>query len=186
MESIKYFQRIASLLSRILWRWLPSRYRVWNDAKLLRVLEVIRANSDSSVKVAVLQLYSALALCGNGAERLLENGENFIKMVVHWMDSTQPPFVRIEAFKLAQLLKMSEQRCSKMLRFCCEPIVQAIIGALREFNLLFEDITQDTISMAVEAGCLALITHWAGKHHIYFWKLEIGEVLFDFCSIEFL
>ncbi|RVX02908.1 Retrovirus-related Pol polyprotein from transposon TNT 1-94 [Vitis vinifera] len=152
MESIKYFQRIASLLSRILWRWLPSRYRVWNDAKLLRVLEVIRANSDSSVKVAVLQLYSALALCGNGAERLLENGENFIKMVVHWMDSTQPPFVRIEAFKLAQLLKMSEQRCSKMLRFCCEPIVQAIIGALREFNLLFEDITQDTISMAVEAG----------------------------------
>ena len=81
---------------------------------------------------------------------------------------------------------MSEQRCSKMLRFCCEPIVQAIIGALREFNLLFEDITQDTISMAVEAGCLALITHWAGEHHIYFWKLEIGEVLFDFCSIEFL
>ena len=62
MESIKYFQRIASLLSRILWRWLPSRYRVWNDAKLLRVLEVIRANSDSSVKVAVLQLYSALGI----------------------------------------------------------------------------------------------------------------------------
>ncbi|RVW42256.1 Retrovirus-related Pol polyprotein from transposon TNT 1-94 [Vitis vinifera] len=97
-------------------------------------------------------------------------------MVVHCMDSTQPPFVRIEAFKLAQLLKMSEQRCSKMLRFCCEPIVQAIIGALREFNLLFEDITQDTISMAVEAGRLALITHWAGEHHIYFWKLEIGEI----------
>ena len=46
------------------------------------------------------------ALCGNGAERLLENGENFIKMVVYWMDSTQPPFVRIEAFKLAQLLKV--------------------------------------------------------------------------------
>ena len=44
------------------------------------------------------------ALCGNGAERLLENGENLIKMVVQCMDSTQPPPVRIEAFKLAQLL----------------------------------------------------------------------------------
>ena len=44
------------------------------------------------------------ALCGNGAERLLENGENLLKMVVQCMDSTQPPSVRIEAFKLAQLL----------------------------------------------------------------------------------
>ena len=44
------------------------------------------------------------ALCGNGAERLLENGENLIKMVVQCMDSTQPPSVRIEAFKLARLL----------------------------------------------------------------------------------
>ena len=29
------------------------------------------------------------ALCGNGAERLLENGENLLKMVVQCMDSTQ-------------------------------------------------------------------------------------------------
>ena len=62
MESIKYFQRMASLLRRILWQWPPSRYRVWNDAELLRVLEVIRVNPDSSVKAAVLQLYSALGI----------------------------------------------------------------------------------------------------------------------------
>ncbi|KAJ9672925.1 hypothetical protein PVL29_026258 [Vitis rotundifolia] len=126
-----------------------------------------------------------LTLCGNGVERLLENGENFIKMVVHCMDSTQPPSVRIEAFKLAQLLTMSEQRCSKMLRFCCEPIVQAIIGALREFSLLVKDITQDQVSVAVEAGRLALITRWAGEHHIYFWKLGIGKVLIGLRLSEF-
>ena len=62
MESIKYFQRMASLLGRILWRWPPSRYRVWNDAELLRALEVVRVNPDSSVKVAVFQLYSALGI----------------------------------------------------------------------------------------------------------------------------
>lgn len=177
MESIKYFQRMASLLRRILWQWPPSRYRVWNDAELLRVLEVIRVNPDSSVKVAVLQLYSALALCGNGAERLLENGENLLKMVVQCMDSTQPPSVRIEAFKLARLLAMSGQRCSKMMRLCCEPIVQAIICGLRGCSLSDRQIAKDQISLLVEAGHLALITRWAGEHHIYFWKLGIERVL---------
>ncbi|KAL6314947.1 hypothetical protein AAG906_029167 [Vitis piasezkii] len=133
--------------------WQPSRYRVWNDAELLRVLEVIRVNSDSSVKVAVLQLYSALALCGNGAERLLENGKNFIKMVVQCMDSTQPPSVRIEAFKLSQLLTR---------------------------------LLKTRFSVAVEAGRLALITRWAGEHHIYFWKLGIGKVLIEPRLSEFL
>ncbi|XP_034678091.1 BTB/POZ domain-containing protein At1g04390-like isoform X4 [Vitis riparia] len=177
MESIKHFQRMASLLRRVLWRWPPSRYHVWNDAELLRVLEAIRVNPDSSVKVAVLQLYSALALCGNGAERLLENGENLLKMVVQCMDSTQPPSVRIEAFKLAQLLAMSEQRCSKMMRLCCEPIVKAIICGLKGCGLSGRQFAKDRISLLVEAGHLALITRWAGEHHIYFWKLGIAGVL---------
>lgn len=62
MASIKYFQRMASLLGRILWRWPSFRYCVWNDAELLRALEVIRLNPNSSVKTAVLQLYSALGI----------------------------------------------------------------------------------------------------------------------------
>lgn len=62
MESIKYFQQMAYLLRNILWRCPLSRYRVWNDSELLRVLEVIRVNPDPSVKVAVLQLYSALGI----------------------------------------------------------------------------------------------------------------------------
>ncbi|KAJ9672915.1 hypothetical protein PVL29_026250 [Vitis rotundifolia] len=177
MESIKYFQQTASLPRRILGQWPPSRYRVWNDAELLRVLEVISVNPDSSVKVAVLQLYSAFALCGNGAERPLENGENLLKMVVQCMDSTQPPSVRIEAFKLAQLLAMSGQRCSKMMRLCCEPIVKAIICGLKGCGLSGRQIAEDRISLLVEAGHLALITRWAGERHIYFWKLGIASVL---------
>ncbi|XP_034679017.1 BTB/POZ domain-containing protein At1g04390-like isoform X2 [Vitis riparia] len=107
-------------------------------------------------------------------------------MVVQCMDSTQPPSVRIEAFKLSQLLTMSEQRCSKMVRFCCEPIIQAIIGGLREYSLFVKEITQDQISVAVEAGRLALITRWAGEHQIYFWKLGIGKVLIELRLSEFL
>ena len=41
MESIKYFQRMASLLRRILWQWPPSRYRVWNDAELLSAVHAL-------------------------------------------------------------------------------------------------------------------------------------------------
>lgn len=58
--SIEYFQEMASLLSTILHRWPPSRYPVWNDAKLMQVLEILLANPDFSVKLAVLKLYSGL------------------------------------------------------------------------------------------------------------------------------
>ncbi|RVX02940.1 BTB/POZ domain-containing protein [Vitis vinifera] len=118
-------------------KWPPSRYRVWNDAELLRVLEVIRVNPDSSVKVAVLQLYSALE-ASRKWRKPSKNG-------VQCMDSTQPPSVRIEAFKLARLLAMSGQRCSKMMRLCCEPIVQAIICGLRGCSLSDRQIAKDQI-----------------------------------------
>lgn len=42
------------------------------------------------------------ALCGNGAERILE--KNLVEMMVQCMDIKQPSSVRREAFKLARLL----------------------------------------------------------------------------------
>ena len=72
---------------------------------------------------------------------------------------------------------MSEQRCSKMMRLCCEPIVKAIICGLKGCGLSGRQIAKDRISLLVEAGHLALITRWAGEHHIYFWKLGIERVL---------
>lgn len=37
----------------------------------------------------------------------------------------------------------------------------------------------DQISLLVEACRLALITRWAGKHHLYFWKHRIDKILLD-------
>lgn len=59
---IECFKGMASLLSTILHRWPPSRYTVWNDAKLLEVLEVMRVKPDFSVKVAVMKLYTTIGI----------------------------------------------------------------------------------------------------------------------------
>lgn len=56
------FQEMASLLYTILWRWPPSRYTVWNDTILMKVLEDSCIKSDASTKAAVLKLYSALGI----------------------------------------------------------------------------------------------------------------------------
>ena len=59
---IENFQETASLLYTILWRWPPSRYSVWNDTILMKVLEDNRIKSNVSTKVAVLKLFSALGI----------------------------------------------------------------------------------------------------------------------------
>lgn len=60
-KPIEYFQEMASVLSKILWRWPSFRYSVWNDSEFLDILDAIR-QSESSVVVAVLQLYSSLGI----------------------------------------------------------------------------------------------------------------------------
>lgn len=45
-----------------------------------------------------------LALCGNGAKKLLENGEALIEMMLQCMEHSQPYSVRREGFRLAQCL----------------------------------------------------------------------------------
>lgn len=61
-KPIEYFQEMASLLSKILWRWPSSRYPIWSDARLINVLEAVRVKPDFSVKLAVLKLYSSLGI----------------------------------------------------------------------------------------------------------------------------
>lgn len=58
---IEYFQEMASVLSKILWRWPSFRYSVWNDSAFLSILDLIR-QSENSVIVAVLQLYASLGI----------------------------------------------------------------------------------------------------------------------------
>lgn len=182
---IEYYLKMVSLLSKILQRWQPSRFLVWSDAKLMEVLEARSLDPDISVKFAVLQLYSALALCGNGAQKLIENAETVLPMMVQCMDSSNSISVRLEGFKLAQCLAMNEQGCSKMMASCCEPITNAIIDGMRSWGTLPGRIPKDTMFLLTGACRLALITRCAGEHHKYFWKLGIDQVLLKLLLKDF-
>lgn len=60
-KPIEYFQEMASVLSKMLWRWPSFRYSVWNDSEFLDILDAIR-QSESSVIIDLLQLYSSLGI----------------------------------------------------------------------------------------------------------------------------
>ncbi|EXC21326.1 BTB/POZ domain-containing protein [Morus notabilis] len=180
-KPIEYFQQMVLLLSKVLLRWPPSRFSVWSDALLLQTLYDALANwdSDSFVKVEVLRLLSAIALCDSGAMKLLQNGEGLLEAMVQCMDSSQPHSVRVEGFKLAQGLALNAQRAFKMLSFCCEPFIRALISGISEWRMKSRKVSNDQISLIVEARILALITRWGGKHHKLFWRYGIDKVLLD-------
>ncbi|KAL2473204.1 BTB/POZ domain-containing protein [Forsythia ovata] len=178
-KPIEYLKEMASLLSKILWRWPQSRFCVWTDAKLLNVLDTLQLERENSTKVAVLQLYSTLALCGYGAEKLLENGEALLRMMVDCMDCANNHSIRMEGFRLAQCLAINKRGCLKMIKICGEPLVKAIISGMRDCNSHSEKLAKNQMSIVEEACRLALITRWAGDHHIYFWKAGVDRVLLD-------
>ncbi|KAJ7981997.1 BTB/POZ domain protein [Quillaja saponaria] len=161
--SIKYFQEIASLLSTILWRWPPSRLSILSDTNLIVVLADIHSEADSSVKILVMKLYSSLALCGTGAKILIENGEVFLQMIAHCMGNLYSPAVRIEALKLMQCLMRNEESCLRVIDFCGEPLVEAIISGMKEMGLQYSKIGNDNFSLLEEICSLALITRWAAQ-----------------------
>ncbi|KAL5736826.1 hypothetical protein ACOSQ2_031614 [Xanthoceras sorbifolium] len=173
-----YFQEMAYLLSTILWRWPPFRYPVWNDSILMKALESLHVKPDLSVKVAVLKLYSSIGLCGNGAKKLLENGEALMQTMVHCMNSSYSP-ARVEGFRLAQCLAADQQGCVRVTKLCCEPLVKAIVCGMNRRNWHSGKVYSDHMPLLVEACRLALITRWAGEHHGYFWKFGIDKVLLD-------
>lgn len=61
-KSMEYFQEMASVLSKILWRWPSFRFCAWNDSDFLNVLDAVKLIYESSVKIAVLQLYSSIGI----------------------------------------------------------------------------------------------------------------------------
>ncbi|PRQ30625.1 putative chromatin remodeling & transcription regulator BTB-POZ family [Rosa chinensis] len=185
MMPFEHFQQMALLLSTILWWWPPSRFSVWSDAKLMEDLNDMLIKRDAYHKVAVLKLYSAVALCGNGAKKVLEGGEALLEQMVQCMDSSYPYSVRIEAFRLAQCLAINEQKCLQMMSLSCQPIIKAIISGMCDWSSHSRKVTNDQLSLLVEACRLALITRWAGEHHIYFWKQGIDKILLDLLLEKF-
>ncbi|GFQ03220.1 BTB/POZ domain-containing protein at1g04390 [Phtheirospermum japonicum] len=178
-KPIEYFQEMASVLSKILLRWSSFRFCVWNDSKFPNFLDAVKVMSENSVKLAVLQLYSSLALCGNGVEKLLENGEELLQVMINCMDSPNTFSVRAEAFKLAQCLALSRRQCMRMMNVCGEPLVKAVTSAMNNWSSLSDKSDKSQLSVMEEACRLATITRWAGDHQIYFWKAGIDRLLLD-------
>ncbi|XAR58033.1 hypothetical protein NMG60_11026371 [Bertholletia excelsa] len=184
-KPIEYVQEMIFLLSKILRQWPPSRFSVWSDAKLMKILEKISLEPNLSVKVAVLQLYAALALCGNGAKKLLERGETNLHVMEQCMSRSDSISAQMEGFKLAQCLVINEEECSKVMKMCCEPIVEAIVNVLSSWSCHSGKIPKDQMSLLIEACRLALITRWPGEHHNHFWKLGVHKVLLNLILNDF-
>ncbi|KAI4333348.1 hypothetical protein L6164_018174 [Bauhinia variegata] len=161
VKKIEYFEEVASLLSTILWRWPPSRFPVWNDDKLIKALVDMHIKTDFSTRLAVLKLYKSLALCGTVAKRLIEDGEVFLRMVVQSMAKSHPHVIRLEGFRLAQCLLASQENCLKVMDFCGEALVEAIICGMGEMRHNSRKPAKIRIALLVEACQLALVTRWA-------------------------
>ncbi|KAG4957943.1 hypothetical protein GLYMA_15G255000v4 [Glycine max] len=178
-KKIEYFKEMTLLLSAILWRWPPSRFSVGNDVILMKGLANIHTRTESSIKIALLKLYTSLALCDSVARKLIEDGEGFPQMVVQAMGKSNPHAVQIEGFRLAQCLLRSQENCLEVVGLCGEALVDAIICGMKETGLSSKKIGNNHGSLSVEACQLALITRWAGDHHINFWKQGIDRILLN-------
>lgn len=62
MLPVETFHEMAALLSTILSRWPPFRYRVSSNEKLMSLMKAIRGKQDVSVRVSVLKIYSSMGM----------------------------------------------------------------------------------------------------------------------------
>ncbi|XP_028554848.1 BTB/POZ domain-containing protein At1g04390 isoform X2 [Dendrobium catenatum] len=179
ISSSEYFIQMSSLLKTILWKWPSSRYCVWSNSNLMAKLGDGLSDPDSKIIVGVLNLCSALALCGNGALKILEN-EELLSKIVCALESSQDYNVRVEALKICQQLSRSQEGCSKLTKSHCDSIVQGIFAAMSEWcSLGSRKVPPDQMTLVKEACQSALMTRWAGIHHSYFWKLKVDRILLD-------
>ncbi|XP_020523918.1 BTB/POZ domain-containing protein At1g04390 isoform X1 [Amborella trichopoda] len=176
---LEYYTEITILLSTILY-WFPNaRYATWSNVNVISSLGALCKVPRISLTMAVLHSYSALALCGDVALKLLENGTTIVLTTLHFMGSSQPDSTRIEAFRLYQNLTRSEGGII-VTKINTKPIVKSVIQAMSEWHGQVEytgKITTQKATLALEACRSALILRWPGEHHEYFWDLGIDKVL---------
>ncbi|XP_071730305.1 BTB/POZ domain-containing protein At1g04390-like [Rutidosis leptorrhynchoides] len=181
----EFFLETISLLSKILWHWPSSRFCVWNDENLMNVLSSLSLEPIISVKAAVLQLYSTIALCRNGAKKLLDNGNSLLKLMVESMDNYNPNYLQLAGFTLAECFAVNEEGRLRMIDTFCEPLVKVIINGLSNWNMHLGKLTKDQLSLIKGACCVSKIVCWPGKHHGYFWKRGIESVLLKLLIDDF-
>lgn len=66
-----------------------------------------------------------------------------------------------------------------MLNVCCESLVRATIDAMSSCSEHSGKLSKDHISLLIQACHMAMITRWAGEHHVYFWKYGIHRIILD-------
>ncbi|XP_074296017.1 BTB/POZ domain-containing protein At1g04390 [Silene latifolia] len=186
IKPIEYFVEMSSLLSSVMKIWPHTRYPVWSDTKLTQVIQLFCCKPESSVRLAVLQLYFAIALCGYGAHKLVDSGELLVNTIVNCMGESQPQSVRILAFKVAQRLTACEDLCLKVLSFSSKPVVEAIISAMNCSSTHHRKVSSSDLCLVMEACRLALITRWPGRHHGYLWRLGVHKYLLNLLMPDFL
>ena len=76
-------------------------------------------------------------------------------------------------------VQRSQENCLEVVGLCGEALVDAIICGMKETGLSSKKIGNNHGSLSVEACQLALITRWAGDHHINFWKQGIDRILLN-------
>ncbi|KAI9157859.1 hypothetical protein LWI28_029168 [Acer negundo] len=92
-------------------------------------------------------------LCGNGAKKLLENGEALVQtMVTAWIAHIVLLGWRIQT---TQCLAADQQGCLRMTKLCCEPLVKAIVCGMNRRNWHSGKVSTDHMSLLVEACRLA-------------------------------
>lgn len=72
-----------------------------------------------------------------------------------------------------------------MTSLCCDPLVRVIVCGMNRWSFHSGKISNDQMSLLVEACRLASITRWAGQHHIFFWKQGIDKVLLNLLLEDF-
>ncbi|KAL8239140.1 hypothetical protein R6Q59_015707 [Mikania micrantha] len=173
----EFFFETTSLLSKILQRWPSSRFCVWNNNGLLDAIHAISLEPMLSVKAAVLQLYSAIALCRNGAKKLLDSRNSPLQLMVKSMDCLNPNYLQSTGFALAECFVVIEEGRLKMIESYGEPLAKSIVSGLSNWSSQSGKLTKEQTSLITGACCACKIICWPGKHHKYFWKLGIESVL---------
>ncbi|EPS71665.1 hypothetical protein M569_03095, partial [Genlisea aurea] len=174
---IECFVEMAHVLSEVLWRWPSCRFSVYNDSELLNTLDKIKLLPNDSVKVVVLQLYSSLALCCCGSEKLLENGE-VVQMMVECMSSSTDS-VRMEALKLAKIFALSQRGCRILMNTNRKPLVKAVIGAMENRTSPSEKLRKTVSTVTLDAYVLAARICSLDDYGMHFLKYGIVERAFD-------
>ncbi|OAY77740.1 BTB/POZ domain-containing protein, partial [Ananas comosus] len=157
VQPIECFTAMTALLTTILWKWPSARYHVWSNNMLMVKVERFCGNPDSSIAISVLKLYSALALCGHGAMKLLERKELTAK-VVQSLGKSHPISVRIEALKL------------------CRHLMSCLKSDIR--------VSRSSIASHLQC-CWHDVEEWEGDDIILFYSLRALSQLIGFSNLVY-